>query len=111
MTEANSIIEAAKFMFMGLGVVFFVLIVVVYVFKLQNVVGNIFSHVNNEDEKQTPEYNEATPAAKSIDTAQSVDEKQLTAAIAAALQHHDNTNKQIAAAITAAILHHNNKGE
>jgi oxaloacetate decarboxylase gamma subunit len=108
MGESNGIIEALKFVFMGLGVVFLLLIVLVYVLKLQNQVINLFCKLgSNENETSCKQSEEQV----SISTTESIDEKQLTAAIAAALQHHDNGNKQIAAAITAAILYHNNKGE
>jgi oxaloacetate decarboxylase gamma subunit len=108
MGESNSIIEALKLVFMGLGVVFLLLIVLVYVLKLQNRVANLFCKL--ESNESGTSYNQSEEQI-SISSTESIDEKQLTAAIAAALQHHDNSNKQIAAAITAAILHHNNKGE
>ncbi|MFZ9659539.1 MAG: OadG family protein [Arcobacteraceae bacterium] len=107
MGEAIDIIEAVKYIFMGLGIVFFVLLVLVYVFNVQSI-AKLFFKFDSEGKLTNEEHARVTTSG---DSTESADEKQLTAAIAAALQYHDNSNKQIAAAITAAILHHNNKGE
>lgn len=108
MGEAIGTTEVIKFIFIALGALFFILLVMVYVFKLQNFVARMFFKFDSEGKLLNKEFSKKKISA---DLIASHDEKQLTAAIAAALQYHDNTNKQIAAAITAAILHHNNKGE
>ena len=77
MGEVNQLAEAVKFMFMGMGVVFLFLIVMIYALKLQ---AFLISKFIKEEEKKVP-TNEWKPVT--------------------------TDDKQIAAAITAAIIHHN----
>lgn len=108
MGEAIDMVETAKLIFIALGIIFFMILVMTYLFNLQNFVAKIFFKFDNDGKLIDKECIKKNPFSNSTELD---DEKQLTAAISAALQYHDNTNKQIAAAITAAILHHNNKGE
>ncbi len=72
--ETNLIIEAAKFMLLGMGIVFLFLIVMVYVLKIQaKLIGKYFP-----DKEKNP------PKAKASSNATKV------AAIVAAVQHHNN---------------------
>ncbi len=75
--ETNLIIEAAKFMVLGMGIVFFFLIVMVYVLKIQaKIIGKYFPYKKVEPIK--PKTHQ-----KASDTAK-------MAAIVAAVQHHKN---------------------
>ncbi len=81
MGEVSQLGEAVKFMFIGMGVVFLFLIVMIYALKLQTLlIGKFFK------EEKKAEVKEWKPETVLTD------------------------EKQIIAAITAAIIHHNNKG-
>ncbi|XPV70043.1 MAG: OadG family protein [Halarcobacter sp.] len=76
--ETNLIVEAAKFMVMGMGIVFSFLIVMVYALKLQaKIIGKYFPI------KETP-----IPKKPTAPTSTSNNTK--IAAIIAAVQHHKN---------------------
>ncbi len=79
MGEVNLLGEAVKFMFLGMGIVFSFLIIMIYALKLQAYLINKF--LVKEQKIETKEWKPETP-----------------------------DDKQITAAITAAIIHHNNKG-
>jgi len=74
MAEVNYVVEALKFMVLGMGVVFLFLVVLVQLIKLQtSLIGRYFP----ENTPQAP----ATPIANSVDE----DEQQRVAAIIAAV--------------------------
>lgn len=76
--ETNLIAEAAKFMVLGMGIVFLFLIVMVYVLKIQaKLIGKYFP------EKKVEPNKPKTANKASNDTAK-------MAAIVAAVQHHKN---------------------
>lgn len=76
--ETNLIAEAAKFMVLGMGIVFLFLIVMVYVLKIQaKLIGKYFP------EKKVEPSKPKTASKTSNDTAK-------MAAIVAAVQHHKN---------------------
>ena len=76
--ETNLIMEAFKFMLLGMGIVFFFLIVLVFVLKLQaKIIGKYFP------EKKAGTKMPKTSSKTSNDTTK-------VAAIIAAVQHHKN---------------------
>jgi oxaloacetate decarboxylase gamma subunit len=77
MGEVNLLGEAIKFMFLGMGVVLAFLVVMIYALKLQAYLINRFLKV--ETKIETKEWKPET-----------VDDKQITAAITAAIIHHNN---------------------
>lgn len=77
--ETNLIMEAAKFMLLGMGVVFSFLIILIFVLKAQ---GALFSKYFPVEEKAKKTSNLQANSAKN-DTAK-------VAAITAAVQHHRN---------------------
>ena len=77
MGEVNQLAEAVKFMFIGMGVVFSFLVVMIYALKLQ---AFLISKFIKEEEKKVP-TNEWKPVT--------TDDKQITAAITAAIIHHN----------------------
>ncbi len=81
MGEVNQLSEAVKFMFIGMGVVFLFLTVMIYALKLQ---AFLISKFVKEEEKKVP-TNEWKPVT--------TDDKQITAAITAAIIHHNKINK------------------
>lgn len=80
MEEVNQLAEAVKFMCIGMGVVFTFLVVMIYALKLQ---AYLISKFFKEEEKATP-----TQVWKPVTT----DDKQITAAITAAIIHHNKGN-------------------
>lgn len=76
--ETNLIMEAAKFMLLGMGVVFSFLIILIFVLKAQ---GALFSKYFPQEEKAKKTSN---------------------------LQNSANNNTAKVAAITAAVQHHRN---
>jgi len=80
MDEVNLLAEAVKFMFIGMGVVFLFLIVMMYILKLQAYLISKFAKI---EEKNVP-----TQVWKPVTT----DDKQITAAITAAIIHHNKGN-------------------
>ncbi|RXJ60095.1 OadG family protein [Candidatus Marinarcus aquaticus] len=78
--EVNLVVEALKFMMLGMGVVFAFLIIMIYALKAQAVLINKFFPVK---EKQPPKKVQPQTHA-SDETAKKV------AAIAAVIQHHNN---------------------
>ena len=78
MEEVNSLVEATKFMFIGMGVVFLFLIIMIYVLKLQSYLIAKFL----AKESKPVETKEWKPTA--------TDDKQITAAITAAIIYHNN---------------------
>lgn len=79
MTDVNMVAEAFKFMALGMGIVFLFLIIMVFVLNLQAKLINKFFA---EKVVEKVPVNEWQP--------QSEDEKQITAAITAAIIHHNN---------------------
>jgi len=77
--ETNLIMEAAKFMVLGMGVVFSFLIILIFVLKAQ---GALFSKYFPAQDNTKKTSNPQTSSAKS-NTAK-------VAAITAAVQHHRN---------------------
>ncbi len=78
MEETNLIVEAVKFMILGMGIVFAFLIIMVYALKLQaKIIGKYF-----------PEKEKPTPKKPATSTHTSNNAK--IAAIVAAVQHHKN---------------------
>lgn len=76
--ETNLITEAFKFMLLGMGIVFFFLIVLVFVLKLQaKIIGKYFP------EKKAEPVKPKASSKTSNDTTK-------VAAIVAAVQHHKN---------------------
>ncbi len=72
--ETNLIIEATKFMLLGMGIVFLFLIIMVYVLKIQaKLIGRYFP-----DKEKTPLKTKTSNNATKV------------AAIVAAVQHHNN---------------------
>lgn len=82
MEEVNMVAEAIKFMVLGMGIVFLFLIIMVVVLKLQaKLIEKFFTGSANE-KTSTKEWQ----------------------------PQQEENKEQITAAITAAIIHHNNKG-
>ncbi|HFU74996.1 MAG TPA: hypothetical protein ENK66_01990 [Arcobacter sp.] len=81
MEEVNMVSEAFKFMALGMGIVFTFLSIMVVVLKLQAKLINKFFAEEPKAKGPTKEW-----------------------------QPQSEDDKQITAAITAAIIHHNNKG-
>lgn len=77
--EANVVLEALKFMMLGMGVVFSFLVVMVYALKVQAVLINKFFPVA---EKPTVKKVQTNVVASNTATK--------VAAISAAIQHHNN---------------------
>lgn len=77
--EENLLIEAIKFMILGMGVVFAFLTIMVYAIKLQAVLINKFFPIV---EKQA--IQKAQPQVAESNTAKKI------AAISAVIQHHNN---------------------
>ncbi|MCI0500792.1 MAG: OadG family protein [Epsilonproteobacteria bacterium] len=77
MGEVNLLGEAVKFMFMGMGVVFTFLGVMIFALKLQAYLIDKFLKV--ETKVETKEWKP-----------EPIDDKQITAAITAAIIHHNN---------------------
>ena len=74
--ETNLIVEAAKFMLLGMGIVFLFLVVMIYALKLQaKLVGKYFP-----EKKVSP----VKPSSNASDNTAKM------AAIVAAVQHHKN---------------------
>jgi oxaloacetate decarboxylase gamma subunit len=77
--ETNLIMEAMKFMVLGMGVVFSFLIILIFVLKTQAaLIAKFFPQ-----KEKTPVANRSTSTATSTNSAK-------TAAIIAAVQHHKN---------------------
>ena len=76
--ETNLTVEALKFMILGMGIVFFFLVVMVYALKIQaKIVGKYFP----QKKVTSPTPTRATQASN---------DSKKTAAIVAAVQHHKN---------------------
>jgi len=83
--EVNLVNEAIKFMALGMGIVFSFLIIMILALKLQAFLIEKFL-TKNEAEKTT--------TSNSTNLQQnSTDDKQITAAITAAIIHHNNITK------------------
>ena len=78
MEEVNNLVEATKFMLIGMGVVFLFLTIMIYVLKLQAYLIAKFL-VKESKPIETKEW-KPTPT----------DDKQITAAITAAIIYHNN---------------------
>lgn len=78
--EVNLVAEAFKFMFLGMSIVLLFLVVMIYVLKAQ-----AFLVTKYLPEKPKPEASISRKPATS-----SNNDSQITAAIAAAVQHHKN---------------------
>mgnify|MGYP000620951706 CR=1 FL=1 len=79
MEEVNLVSEALKFMALGMGIVFLFLTIMVFVLKLQ---AKLISKFFAEEPKPKGSTKEWQP--------QGEDESQITAAITAAIIHHNN---------------------
>lgn len=77
--EVNLVLEALKFMILGMGVVFSFLVIMVYALKVQAVLINKFFPV-----KEKQPIKKVQPQVAASDTAKKV------AAITAVIQHHNN---------------------
>lgn len=77
--ETNLIVEAFKFMLLGMGIVFSFLVVMIYALKLQaKVVGKYFP------DKKVESANQSTTTQSASNNSNKI------AAIVAAVQHHKN---------------------
>ena len=82
MEDVNMVSEALKFMALGMGIVFLFLSIMVVVLKIQaKLINKFFAEKPKAETTATKEW-----------------------------QPQTEDDKQVAAAITAAIIHHNNKG-
>jgi oxaloacetate decarboxylase gamma subunit len=81
MGEVNMLGEAVKFMFLGMGIVYSFLIIMIFALKTQAFLVN--KYLVKEQKVEVKEWK--PEIAQEI-----VDEKQITAAIAAAIIHHNN---------------------
>lgn len=82
--ETNVLLEAIKFMVLGMGVVFIFLTIMVYAIKIQAVLIAKFFPVKEKPPVAKPH---ATHTSTSVSTAQKV------AAITAAIHHHNQGEK------------------
>ena len=78
MEEVNNLVEATKFMLIGMGVVFLFLTIMIYVLKMQAYLIAKFL-VKESKPIETKEWKPTT-----------TDDKQITAAITAAIIYHNN---------------------
>ena len=82
MEEVNLIAESVKFMFLGMGVVFAFLTIMIFVLKAQ---GAILTKFFPQEEKKV----NVIPQSNSINTTTNTEAAKI-AAIVAAVQHHKN---------------------
>jgi oxaloacetate decarboxylase gamma subunit len=83
--EENLVIEALKFMALGMGVVFIFLVMMVYALKIQAAIIGRFFPV--EEKKPTAKPKPTVSATSASDTANTAKK---IAAITAVIQHHNN---------------------
>jgi len=81
MEEVNLVSEAAKFMALGMGVVFLFLTIMIFVLKLQTFLIAKFFPV-----KEKEKVSSWKPQNTAVDT----DDRDITAAITAAIIHYNN---------------------
>lgn len=79
--EVNLVGEAIRFMFLGMGIVFLFLVMMIYILKLQTYLVAKFI----PEKQKTVAINEWKPTTTVVTS-----ETQITAAIIAAIQHHKN---------------------
>lgn len=83
MEEVNLVLEAIKFMVLGMGIVFLFLTIMVFALKIQaKLIAKFF-----------PEKEEKVSKEWKPQTAQKSDDKDIVAAITAAIIHHNQNNK------------------
>jgi len=83
MDEINVVAEAVKFMVLGMGIVFTFLVIMVYAMQLQaKIIEKYFA--NKETSQDSTKQWQPTQSKKDED-----EEKTLTAAITAAIMHHN----------------------
>ena len=82
MEEVNLIAESIKFMFLGMGVVFAFLTIMIFVLKAQ---GAILTKFFPQEEKKV----NVIPQSNSVNTTTNTEAAKI-AAIVAAVQHHKN---------------------
>lgn len=86
MEETNLVVEALKFMLLGMGVVFTFLVIMIFVLKLQaKLIAKFFP------EKETDASSEWKPQTVQ---SSSTDDKDVTAAITAAIMHYNKQKGQ-----------------
>ncbi len=81
MGEVNLLGEAVKFMFLGMGIVYSFLILMIFALKLQAYLVN--KYLVKEQKVETKEW-------KPEVAQEAMTEKEITAAITAAIIHHNN---------------------
>ncbi len=82
MEEVNLVNEALKFMALGMGIVFLFLTIMIFALKLQ---ASLIAKFFKEDQKNT------TNSTINHLQSNAIDDSAITAAITAAIIHHNNT--------------------